>query len=194
MADRPTMSTKPSTHLCPSRIPRERLVKCDCSANMFLTSEKPSIACAIHSCVIESIPRRRSYPSSSPSTTRACTATGGLSSMLMWTTVSPQHTSEPPPTVNTGSFFVSHALQHALHTRVWVHLVSTCAECLHPLMRTLTAGSTLFSSDFGGRLALRLPPLARFPDNFALCGVAAHSCPCSLVRCVLCTAPASAVP
>ena len=126
-------------------------------------------------CVIESIPMSRSYPSSSPSTTRACTATGGPSPMLMWTMLSPQHTSEPPRTVNTGTFFFSHALQHALCTRVWVHLVSTSAERLHPLIHTLTAGSTLFSSDFGKRLALRLPPLARFPDNSALCGLACHN-------------------
>ena len=65
----------------------------------------------------------------------------------------------------------SHALQHALRTRIWVHLVSTSTERLHPLMCMLTAGSALFSGDFGRRLALCLPPPARFPDNFVLCGL-----------------------
>ena len=122
------------------------------------------------SCVIEPIPSSRSYPSSSPSMTRACTATGGPSPTLMWTTLSPQHTSEAPPTVNTETFFF-HALQHALRTRVWVHSVSTSTVRLHPLICMLSAGSSLFSCNFGRRLALRLPPLARFSDNSVLCGL-----------------------
>ena len=100
--------------------------------------------------------------------------TGGPSPTFMWTTLSPQHTSEPPPTVNTGTFF-SHELQHALRMRIWVHLVSTSAERLHPLMHMLTAGSAFFSSDLGRRLALCLLPLALFPDNYALCGLACHN-------------------
>ena len=88
--------------------------------------------------------------------------------------LTPQNTSEPPPTVSTRNFF-SHALQHALRTRIWVHLVSTSAERLHPLMRMLTAGSALFSGYLGRRLALRLPPLARFPDNSALRGLACRN-------------------
>ena len=76
--------------------------------------------------------------------------------MFMWKTLSPQHTSEPPPTVNTGTFFFSHALQHALCTRVWVHPVST-------------------SADFGRKLELRLLTLARFLDNSALCGLACRN-------------------
>ena len=93
--------------------------------------------------------------------TRACTATGGPLPTFMWTTLTPHHTSEPLPTVNTGTFF-SNALQHALRMRVWVHLVSTSAECFHLLMRKLIAGSALFSGNLGRRLALRLPPLARW--------------------------------
>ena len=45
----------------------------------------------------------------------------------------------------------------------------------HLLMRTLTAGSTLFRGDLGRRLALRLPPLVRFPDNSVLCGLASNN-------------------
>ena len=52
-----------------------------------------------------------------------------------------------------------------------MHPVSISTERLHLLMHTLTAGSALFSDDFGRRLVLRLPPLACFPDNSALCGL-----------------------
>ena len=53
-----------------------------------------------------------------------------------------------------------------------MHPMSTSAEHLHLLMHVLTVSSALFSSDFGKKLALCLSPLARFPDNSMLCGLA----------------------
>ena len=115
-----------------------------------LTTPEPDMAIP-PSCVIASSPSSGSYPSSSLSTTRVRSATGSPLPIPIRTTLSPRHINEPPPTVNTGTFFLSHVWQHILRTRVWVQPVSTSAVRFFPLMRTLTVVSALFTGDFGGK-------------------------------------------
>ena len=90
------------------------------------------------SCLIAFSPSSRSYPSRSPSTTRACTATEGPLLIPIWTTLSTQHIDELPPTTSKGTFFFSHVWQHCLHTRVCVQPVSTRAVRLTPSICTVT--------------------------------------------------------
>ena len=117
-------------------------------------------------CLIAFSPSSRSYPKSASSTTRARTATEGPLPMPIWTTLSPQHIDEFPPTTIKGTCFFFHVWQHGLRTRVCVQPVSTRAVRRIPSICTLTAGRAPFIRSLGERLALKTRPLARFPDNF----------------------------
>ena len=70
VADHPTTSTTPSTHLCLGRIPRESQPRQGWLQRKRISHVGKTLYCQCRSvippsCVIESIPRSRSYPSSS---------------------------------------------------------------------------------------------------------------------------------
>ena len=68
------------------------------------------------SCLIAFSPSSRSYPNRASSTTRARMATEGPLPMPIWTTLSPQHIDEFPPTTIKETCFFFHVWQHGLRT------------------------------------------------------------------------------